>query len=183
MNYYDGDYEDGDWYNNKFSRGFGKITYDRGYYLGDLVNGKRCGNGIFYYNDGEYRDGDWDNNYFKQGTVKITYDNKDRYIRQYSDGQRNGKGTYYYKNGNYSDGGFVDGELEGYGEEKKMESYLEEILKKVKNMVNLRELVAAEVLTQRNMNMGKKSSNAFFFNKVKLLILLRFELLDLKNIF
>ena len=54
-----------------------------------------------------------------------------------------------------------------------MELFIREILQTVKEMADSRELVEVEVLILRNMNMGKKSLNALFFNKIILLRFLR----------
>ena len=51
-----------------------ELKYNNGRYVGQIVNGKREGKGIYYWN-GERYEGDWKND------------------------KREGKGIYYYKNG------------------------------------------------------------------------------------
>ena len=52
-----------------------EIKYDDGKYVGQVVNGKAEGKGIYYYNDG------------------------DRYEGDYKNDKMEGKGIYYFKNG------------------------------------------------------------------------------------
>lgn len=120
MSYYDGDYEDGEWQYDNFKKGKVCWTYtNHDYYIGEILDGKRSGKGKYYYiKNNDYKDGSWYNNNFLNGTVHISYENG-YYIGEYSNEKRNGNGKYYFNDGDDLEGKFIDGKLEGYGEERK----------------------------------------------------------------
>ena len=62
-----------------------EIKYDNGRYVGQVVNDKREGKGIFYWNDG------------------------DRYEGDYKNDKREGKGIYYYNDGGIEIGNYLKG--------------------------------------------------------------------------
>ena len=68
-----------------------EIKYDDGRYVGQVVNGKKEGKGIRYWNDGERYEGDWKND------------------------KAEGKGIYYYKSGNRYEGDWKNDKKEGKG--------------------------------------------------------------------
>ena len=70
---------------NEINNSIKEIKYENGRYVGQVVNGKMEGKGIYYYNDG------------------------DRYEGDYKNGEREGKGIYYYNNGDREIGDWKDG--------------------------------------------------------------------------
>jgi len=55
--YFDGDYYDGYWLNDKFFKGTDSFIYDNGYYEGGFYNYKKHGKGKYYFNNGNYFEG------------------------------------------------------------------------------------------------------------------------------
>lgn len=116
--YNDGDFEDGEWFNNNFIKGTVKITYDNGdYYIGSYSYGKRNGNGKYYYKGGDYEDGFFSNDDLENGSVRLHYDNG-YYIGKMSNNEKNGYGEYYYNDGDYYKGTYLNDKKDGYGEER-----------------------------------------------------------------
>ena len=74
---------------------YGRIDFENGYYIGELKNGIRNGEG------------------------EMTFKNGDIYSGYYKNGKRNGKGKFYYKSGEYKgdiyEGDYKNGECEGKG--------------------------------------------------------------------
>src|ERR1017187_5639171 len=46
-------------YNGNCQDGFGMYIFDNGKYIGDFKDGKRNGNGKYFWNSGEFYNGDW----------------------------------------------------------------------------------------------------------------------------
>ena len=88
-------------------------TYDKGRYEGHLINDKREGKGIMYYNDGNRYEGEFKND--KAEGKGIIYYNKDdekkreKYEGDFKNNKREGKGIYYYKNGDREMGNYLQG--------------------------------------------------------------------------
>ena len=95
-----------------------EIKYDNGRYVGQVVNGKKEGKGIRYWNDGDRYEGDWKNDK-KEGKGIYYYNNEpwkgDRYEGDYKNDKAEGKGIYYYKNGNRYEGDYKNDKKEGKG--------------------------------------------------------------------
>ena len=116
---------------NEINNSIKEIKYDNGRYVGQIVNGKKEGKGIYYLNNGDRYEGDWKNDnkegkgiyYFKSGSryegdfkngksegKGIYYwTDGDRYEGDYKNDKREGKGIYYYKNGDRKMGDWKDG--------------------------------------------------------------------------
>lgn len=84
--------------------GNGICQYPDGYYRGDILNGRRHGNGVFYYYDtetsnedfqtiydGEFRDG------LPHGKGKFVYGNDNRYQGDVRNGLPNGTGLFIFR--------------------------------------------------------------------------------------
>ena len=72
-----------------------EIKYDNGRYVGQVVNDKREGKGIYYFNDGDRYEGDWKNNK-QEGKGIFYYANGDREIGDFKDGKKIGKHVILY---------------------------------------------------------------------------------------
>ena len=114
-----------------------EIIYDNGKYIGEEVDGKREGKGIYFFNDGDVYDGEWKDGkkegkgiyYFKDGDVyegywknnnfqgKGIYYHKsgDIYDGEYYNNQRHGKGIYYFIGGSRYEGDWIDDKKDGQG--------------------------------------------------------------------
>ena len=84
-------------------------------YIGQAIDGKKEGHGIYSYENGDKYDGNWKDNkkegkgsYFYNETGEIY---KGNFINDYP----NGMGTFYYKNGDRYEGMFKDGKKYGQG--------------------------------------------------------------------
>ena len=114
------------------------IKYKSGIYEGEILNGKRHGNGTMTYkNNFEYK-GEWKNDkkegigeYYNktnrdkyrgdfkndkaEGKGKSFYDNGDTYEGDYKNWNKEGKGVYKYNNGDMYEGEFKKDLIDGYG--------------------------------------------------------------------
>ena len=95
-----------------------EIKYDDGRYIGQVVNGKMEGKGIFYLNNGDRYEGDWKNDKY-DGKGIYYYNNEpwkgDRYEGDWKNGKKEGKGIYYYNSGNRYEGDYKNDKKEGKG--------------------------------------------------------------------
>lgn len=80
-----------------------KLTFNNGYYEGELKNGRIHGKGTYIWNSGDKYVGEWDNGNFN-GFGTYYYSNGDRYEGQWQNDKKHGKGTYYYKDGSVTRG-------------------------------------------------------------------------------
>jgi len=114
-----------------------ELKYNNGRYVGQVVNGKREGKGIFYNNNGGKYEGDFKNDkadgkgilYFnigeryegnfkndkREGKGIYYYNDGARYEGDWKNDKKEGKGIYYFKNGNRFEGEFKNNNLEGKG--------------------------------------------------------------------
>jgi hypothetical protein len=89
-------------------------------YVGDMVDGKKHGEGTYTWKDGTVYVGSWVDGK-KHGEGTITY--KDgrlkygrlKYVGIWANGKKNGEGTFTYENGATYVGTFVDGKRHGEG--------------------------------------------------------------------
>ena len=91
-----------------------EIKYDNGRYVGQVVNDKKEGKGIYYWNDGNRYEGDFKNDK-REGKGIYYCKNGDLYQGDYKNDKMEGKGIYYYKNGDRYEGDFKNGKREGKG--------------------------------------------------------------------
>ena len=85
-----------------------EIKYDNGRYVGQVVNGKMEGKGIYYFKSGDRYEGDYKNDKFEGKGIYYCNDG-DRYEGDYKNDKREGKGIYYFKNGDREMGDWKDG--------------------------------------------------------------------------
>ena len=83
--------------NNNIIKNETKI-YNNGKYIGQLINGKREGKGIYYLNSGSRYEGDWKNNK-KEGKGIFYYKNGDREMGDYLNGKPIGKHVLFLNKG------------------------------------------------------------------------------------
>lgn len=102
-----------------------RITYNNGYYEGDLnANGEEHGQGTFVWDNGDKYVGRFAYRKFSgQGTYY--YASGAKYVGQWSNDLKNGKGTMYFKNGNVYEGNWVDDKENGFGRETYQWGYYE----------------------------------------------------------
>ena len=89
-------------------------SYPNGKYVGHLVNGKRHGKGVIYYENGGKYDGEWKDDK-RSGKGVLYYGDDDKYDGEWKDDTLNGKGVYYYPGGDKYEGEFRDGKRNGKG--------------------------------------------------------------------
>ena len=91
-----------------------ELKYNDGRYIGEVVNGKKEGKGIYYYNDGDRYEGDWKND-IREGKGIYYYNDGERYEGDWKNGKKEGKGIYYYNSGNRYEGDWKNDNKEGKG--------------------------------------------------------------------
>ena len=89
-----------------------EIKYDNGRYVGQVVNDKKEGKGIFYYNSGSRYEGDFKNDK-REGKGIYYYNDGERYEGDFKNDNMEGKGIYYYNNGNKYEGDWKNDNKEG----------------------------------------------------------------------
>ena len=82
-------------FNNNNSFNNQEIRSNIGRYVGQVVNGKPEGKGIFYVNNGDRYEGDFRNGK-AEGKGIYYYNDGDRYEGDFRNGKEEGKGIYYY---------------------------------------------------------------------------------------
>ena len=73
-----------------------EIEYYNGRYVGQVVNGLKEGNGIYYYNNGDKYEGDFKNN-LREGKGIFYYNDGDKYEGDFKNGIPDGKGIMFNK--------------------------------------------------------------------------------------
>ena len=91
-----------------------EIKYDNGRYVGQVVNGKMEGKGIYYFKSGDRYEGDWKNDK-KEGNGIYYFKNGDRYEGDFKNDKKEGKGIYYFNNGGRYEGDLKSDKAEGKG--------------------------------------------------------------------
>ena len=110
--------------------------YENGLYQGELVDDKREGKGIMYYNCGDKYEGEYKNDekegkgvyisegYTYEGEFKaglrdgkgvIRYKTGDKYDGDWVKDKYNGRGIYYFRDGSKYEGDWKDNQPNGYG--------------------------------------------------------------------
>ena len=114
-----------------------ELQCENGKYIGQVVNGKREGKGIYYVYNGDRYEGEWKNDkrdgkgieYFHDGSIYIGehkngkregkgidyYKSGDSYEGENKNGGKNGKGIYYFNNGNKYEGEWKNDIIDGKG--------------------------------------------------------------------
>lgn len=83
-------------------------------YTGELLNGKRHGDGVLYLHNGGKYDGEWANDLY-DGTGTLVLANGNIYVGEFSKGFMHGQGKLFYLDGSYYKGSFYYGVIEGFG--------------------------------------------------------------------
>ncbi len=102
-----------------------KITYNNGYYEGDVNrSGEEHGHGTFVWDNGDKYVGQFQYRKFSgQGTYY--YANGAKYVGQWANDLKHGKGTMYFANGNVYEGNWVNDKENGFGKETYKWGYYE----------------------------------------------------------
>ena len=88
--------------------------YREAAYYGQIVNGKRHGQGVMIYNNDRIFEGNWERDY-KQGMGYEEFPNSSSYLGQYINGKPEGIGKYTWANGEFYEGEWVNGLKHGSG--------------------------------------------------------------------
>ena len=83
-------------------------------YEGYFKNDKKNGFGIFYYNNGDRYEGNFEEGNY-EGKGIFYFNNGDRYEGNFEKNKYSGKGKYYYHNGDIFDGYWMDDKKYGEG--------------------------------------------------------------------
>ena len=83
-------------------------------YEGYFKNDKKNGTGIFYYNNGDKYEGNFEEGNY-EGKGIFYFNNGDRYEGNFEKNKYSGKGKYYYHNGDIFDGYWMDDKKYGEG--------------------------------------------------------------------
>jgi hypothetical protein len=89
-------------------------NFPDGFYVGDLVNGKRDGQGKMSYAHGNIYEGNWENGR-KNGFGKMIYTSGNVYEGNWEKGNRNGFGKMNYANGEIYEGEWFNNKKNGSG--------------------------------------------------------------------
>ena len=90
--------------------------HNGGKYTGSYMNGKKHGEGTFFYPDGSKYIGYWINDE-RHGHGTYEYPNGDIYDGEWSNNQRHGQGVYSYAvNGSKYKGNWIQGKMEETGD-------------------------------------------------------------------
>ena len=90
------------------------LYYDNAVYDGEVVNGKRHGQGSIEYTSGHKYKGGWFLDTHK-GKGTYTWTNGQKYVGEWLNNEHSGKGTYTQPNGRKYVGEFLNGEYSGKG--------------------------------------------------------------------
>jgi hypothetical protein len=95
-------------------RGREKMKGTLASYVGDELNGKRHGKGIYYYSNGDTYDGDWlDGERHGRGTY--TWSCVTVYVGEWHQGLMHGRGIYTWSHGDVYDGKWENANMHGHG--------------------------------------------------------------------
>ncbi|MCM3131128.1 MULTISPECIES: MORN repeat-containing protein [Paenibacillus] len=101
------------------------IEYESGEtYLGQMMNGLKCGTGVYRWSDGSKYEGQWFNDKEYGFGVK-EYANGDFYRGEWKDGLYDGNGIYKWNDGTVYEGGWVDNLEHGYGTKIHRDGYVQ----------------------------------------------------------
>lgn len=96
------------------------LNFSTGTYTGEVLNGKRNGQGIMNYNSEASNngcksyEGSWKNGY-RHGYGIMIWNNGAKYVGNWVNDKRSGQGTHYYSGGNKYEGNWADGKMNGPG--------------------------------------------------------------------
>ena len=91
------------------------VTFDNGdRYEGEYRNGKRNGQGVYYFAGGGCYEGEFSDNMYNGHGILYT-DTGDRYEGEFIDNKLNGQGVFHSAKGDHYEGEFTDNMLTGHG--------------------------------------------------------------------
>ena len=90
------------------------INFPDAEYFGEILNGKRDGQGIIRYKSGRIYEGYWKNG-LRHGEGSEIFSNKNRFEGTYLNGKPEGNGVYYWKTGEIYEGSWKNGLKHGNG--------------------------------------------------------------------
>ncbi len=85
------------------------------YYEGSFKNGVKSGEGTFYWEDGDVYKGNFEDD-VRNGYGEYCWANGNIYKGNWENGEQNGEGEFYWKDGDVYKGNFKDNKRNGYGE-------------------------------------------------------------------
>lgn len=92
-----------------------EINYaDDSKYLGNIVNGKRHGDGTYTWTNGDEYTGEWKEDK-RHGRGTFVWTNGNRYEGEWKDGKMNGMGTFTWANGDRYEGEWKEDKMDGQG--------------------------------------------------------------------
>ena len=91
-----------------------KIEFENGVFIGNVINSKKEGKGIFYYKEGHIYDGEWENDK-KHGRGILYINSGEIYEGEFKEGLFDGFGIFNYSGGEKYIGEFKDNKRNGYG--------------------------------------------------------------------
>lgn len=100
--------------NTEEEKSSNEITEKYGKYTGDIVDGKKQGNGKFEWNSGAIYEGEFSNNEIN-GNGKMIIPTVGEYQGSFVNGKRSGKGKYIFTNGDIYDGEWTNDKMNGQG--------------------------------------------------------------------
>ena len=90
------------------------IEAGKSFYYGQVVNGKKQGQGIYTLADGTKYEGEWQDNK-KHGSGMLTLPDGEKYVGQWQADKRHGQGKGTWPNGSQYEGGWRDNKAHGQG--------------------------------------------------------------------
>ena len=91
------------------------ITYSDGAkYVGEIIDDKRNGYGIYYWTNDQFYEGEWKDG-LEHGEGTYTFPNGEKYVGQWKDGLYHGQGTYTFPGGQKYVGEYENGLEHGEG--------------------------------------------------------------------
>ena len=90
-----------------------RLEDQNGYYLGEVVDGKKNGKGGFHWKTGDKYIGEWQDGFmWGKGTYHWAA-TENRYQGEWKNHRREGRGVFHWSNGDRLEGVYVDGKLNG----------------------------------------------------------------------
>ena len=91
-----------------------KIEFENGVFIGNVINSKKEGKGIFYYNNGAKYEGEYKND-LRNGKGIFYYKEGHIYDGEWENDKKHGRGILYINSGEIYEGEFKEGLFDGFG--------------------------------------------------------------------
>jgi hypothetical protein len=82
----------------KWTNCFGEIKLNNGRYVGEFADGKRSGQGTYFYENGDKYVGEWQEGQ-RTGKGTFNFASGAKHVGEFKEGKRNGQGIEYLSNG------------------------------------------------------------------------------------